>query len=126
MNEFDSPFLLMAWLVLMPFIVIAMRSLFGSFSIVVSVLIINVTVLSVFCGLWYWGFYFSEHWMHLIDLGAPWSWLGALFATSYAVSFFPLRKHSKAIARSFIGPVITVPALWSWILFCALIFDPFP
>jgi hypothetical protein len=64
--------------------------------------------------------------MHIIDLGAPWSWLGALFAVSYAISFWLLRKHSKAIAKSFVGPVITVPALWSWILFCALLFDPFP
>ena len=56
----------------------------------------------------------------------PWTWLGALFAASYAVSFFPLRKHSKAIAKSFAGPVITLPALWAWILFCELLFDPFP
>lgn len=126
MNEFDGPFLVMAWLFLMPFIIIAMRAFFGSFRIVVSVLIFNVIVLFIFCGLWYWGFYFSEYWMHIIDLGGPWSWLGSLFVVSYAVSFLPLRKHSKAIAKSFFGPVITLPALWSWVLFCALLFDPFP
>ena len=126
MNEFDSPFLLMAWLFLIPFILIAMRAFFGSLRTVVSVLIFNVVVLIIFCGLWYWGFYFSEHWMHIIDFGAPWSWLGALFAVSYAASLFSLRKHSKAIAKSLFGPVITLPALWAWVLFCALLFDPFP
>jgi hypothetical protein len=126
MSEFDGPVLLMMWLVLMPFAAIALRALFGSFRIVASVLILNAIVLIIFCGLWYWGYYFSEHWMHIIDLGAPWSWLGALFAVSYATSFLPLRKHSKAIAKSFVGPLITLPAMWAWILFCALLFDPFP
>jgi hypothetical protein len=126
MSEFNGPELLMAWLFLMPFIVIAMRAFFGSFRIVVSVLIFNTIVLFIFCGLWYCGFYFSEHWMHIIDFGAPWSWLGALFAVSYAVSFFSLRTYSKAIEKSFFGPVITLPALWSWVLFCALLIDPFP
>jgi hypothetical protein len=126
MNEFDGPFLSVAWLFLMPFVAIGLRAFLGSWRIAASVLALNIGVLIIFCSLWYSGFYFSEHWMHIIDLGAPWSWLGALFAISYGVSFLPLRRYSKATARSFVGPVITVPALWSWILFCALLFDPFP
>ena len=126
MSEFDGPILLMAWLVLMPFAIMVMRTLFGSFRMVGSVLILNILVLFVFSGLWYLGFYFSPHWMRIIDWGAPWSWLGSLFAASYAASFLPLRKHSKAIAKSLVGPVITLPALWAWVLFCELLFDPFP
>jgi hypothetical protein len=126
MSEFDGPFLSMAWLFLMPFVAIGLRVWFGSWRIVVSVLALNIGFLVVFCCLWYSGFYFSQRWMRIIDLGAPWSWLGTLFTISYGASFLPLRKHSNAMARSFVGPLITVPALWSWILFCALLFDPFP
>lgn len=126
MSEFDGPFLLMAWLILMPFMVVGLRALLGSFRTAALVLSCNVVVLLFFCGLWYGGFYFSERWTRIIDLGVPWSWLGALFAASYVVSFLLLHKHSKAIAKSLVGPAITVPALWSWILFCALLFDPFP
>jgi len=126
MNEFDGPILLVAWLVLMPLVVIWLRLFLGSWRIAVSVFALNISVLAVFCSLWYSGFYFSEPWMRIIDVGTPWTWLAALFAISYGVSFLPLRKHSTAKATSFIGPMVTVPALWSWILFCALLFDPFP
>jgi len=126
MNELDSPFLLMAWLFSMPFVVVAMRASLGSFRRAARVLAYNALLLVLVCGLWYLGFYFSEPWMRIIDWGAPWSWFGALFAGSYAVSFLPLRQQSNAVAKSFFGPVITLPALWAWILFCALLFDPFP
>src|SRR5215469_2195817 len=85
----------------------------------------NAIVLAAFCGVWYWGFYMSERWMDIIDIGTPWSWLGTLLVISYAVSFLPLRKHSKAVAKSFLGPVIAVPALYLWMLFCAMKFDPY-
>ncbi len=88
-------------------------------------LLCNASVLSLFCEFWYLGYYMSEHWMHIIDLGAPWSWLGALSAVSFLVSFLELRKHSKRIAKSLLGPVLTVPALWLWISFCIIWFDPF-
>ena len=126
MSEFDGPILLMAWLVVMPFAIMVMRTFFGSFRIVGSVLTLNLLVLFVFSGLWYLGYYFSPHWMQIIDWGVPWTWLGALFAATYTVSFFSLRKHSKAITKSFVGPLITLPALWAWVLFCELLFDPFP
>jgi hypothetical protein len=85
----------------------------------------NAIILAIFCGLWYLGFYMSERWMHIIDLGAPWSWLAALFALSYGVSFLPLRQQSNAVAKSFIGPVITAPAFGLWVVFCTIKFDPF-
>jgi len=85
----------------------------------------NAVILAFFCGAWYSGFYLSEHWMHIIDVGAPWSWLGAVIAASYVVSFLPLREHSKAAVKSFIGPVFTAPAFWLWVQFCAIRFDPF-
>jgi hypothetical protein len=88
-------------------------------------LLYNGIVLLLFCGVWYWGFYMSEHWMHIIDWGMPWSWFGALLAVSYLVSLLPLRKGSKALAKSFIGPGITMPAFALWVLFCAIKFDPF-
>ena len=88
-------------------------------------LLYNAIILAIFCGLWYWGFYMSERWMHIIDLGAPWSWFGALSALSYGVSFLPLRKHSQAAVNSLIGPLITTPAFGLWIVICGFKFDPF-
>jgi ABC-type multidrug transport system permease subunit len=88
-------------------------------------LLYNTIILAIFCGLWYSGFYISERWMHIIDLGAPWSWLATLFAISYGVSFLSLRERSQAVAMSFVGPVITAPAFWLWVMFCAIKFDPF-
>ena len=85
----------------------------------------NAVVLSLFCGLWYAGFYFSEFWMHVIDLGAPWSWLAALTIASLAVSFWPMRKDSNAAIKSLIGPLVVSPAFWLWTIFCAIKFDPF-
>jgi hypothetical protein len=88
-------------------------------------LLYNAIVLVMFCGAWYGGFYISEYWMHIIDWGAPLSWLGTLCAVSYIVSFLPLRKHSNAVAESFIGPTIVVPAFWLWVVYCTIKFDPF-
>jgi hypothetical protein len=60
-----------------------------------------------------------------LDIGAPWTWLGAVAAALFAVSFWTLRKYSKGVAQSLIGPVIFTPAFWFWIIFCAIKFDPF-
>jgi hypothetical protein len=67
----------------------------------------------------------SERWMRIIDFGLPWSWLGVLFAASYMVSFLSLRKDSKAVIKSLVGPLITEPVFWVWVGFCAIKFDPF-
>jgi hypothetical protein len=85
----------------------------------------NAIVLAIFCGAWYGGFYISEYWMHIIDLGAPWSWHVVLFIVSYAASAFALRKHSMVVVESFSGPVITALMFYFWVGFCAIKFDPF-
>ena len=85
----------------------------------------NFLVLALFCGLWCGGFYISERWIQIIDWGLPWSWLAPLFAISYAVSFFSLRKGSKPTLKSFAGPLLTVPALVLWTKMCAIWRDPF-
>jgi hypothetical protein len=120
-----APVVLLAWLVFTPCLVVAIWQSFGSHRSVIYLLLCNAIVLAVFCGIWYLGFYMSEYWMHIIDLGAPWSWFGLLVGASYMFSLLPLRKHSKAVAKSFVGPVITAPAFWLWIQFCAFKFDPF-
>jgi lipopolysaccharide export LptBFGC system permease protein LptF len=81
-------------------------------------------VFLVFCGLWYGGFYVSEFWIRIIDMGAPWSWLVALVVASFTLSFRPLRKDSRAVAKSLIGPLVVGPAFWLWIDFCSFLFDP--
>ena len=96
-----------------------------TFGLLIRLLSCNVLVLSVFCGVWYWGFYMSKYWMRIIDVGAPWSWFAALFVVSYVVSFLPLRLNSKAVAKSLVGPMITAPAFGLWVVFCAIKFDPF-
>jgi hypothetical protein len=98
---------------------------FGSFRNLVSLLLYNFLVLTIFCGLWYGGFFISEHWMGIIDIGAPWSWLIGLFVASYVASLSRLRKHPKMILTSLIGPVFTVPIFFLWVVFCAIKFDPF-
>lgn len=87
--------------------------------------IFNAIVLTVFCGLWYWGFYFSEHWMRVIDTGAPWTWLVSLCIISYVSPLLPIRKHSQLVWKSLAGPVSAVPVFWLWIEFCNIKFDPF-
>jgi hypothetical protein len=109
-------------------IMLAACLIFGfvtSFSSPVRFLFYNAIVLTFFCVLWYGGFYVSEFWMHVIDLGAPWSWLAVLTIASFAVSLLPLRKDSSATVKSLIGPIIVAPAFWLWIIFCAIKFDPF-
>lgn|GEM_PF-5207989 len=98
---------------------------FGSFGNIVSLLLCNFAVVTIFCGLWFGGFFVSEHWMRIIDIGAPWSWLAALFFSSYIASLSRLRKHPKMIFTSLIGPVVTVPVFCLWLVFCAIKFDPF-
>ena len=120
-----APVVLFAWLIGVPCLLVAINQSIASVGSVIRVLIYNIIVLTVFCGLWYLGYYLTEHWMHIIDLGAPWSWLGALMATSFAVSFWPLRKHPRPAAKSLVGPAISAPAFWLWILFCTFKFDPF-
>jgi hypothetical protein len=98
---------------------------FGSFGNIVSLLLYNFIILTIFCGWWYGGFFMNEHWMHIIDIGAPWSWLTALFLVSYGVSLSRLRKHPKMIFTSLVGPVFTIPVFYLWAIFCAIKFDPF-
>jgi hypothetical protein len=95
-----------------------------TFGLILPMLGCNATVLSIFCGVWCWGFYLSEYWMRIIDSGAPWSWFVAMISFSYFVSFMTLCKQPKMIIKSFLGPVITAPAFWLWIQFCAIKFDP--
>ena len=120
-----APVILLAWLVFTPCLVVMIWQSCASHGGVIRLLLYNAIVLAIFCGIWYLGFYMSEYWMRIIDLGAPWSWFSVLFVVSYMVSFLPLRKHSKAVAKSFVGPVITAPAFGLWIVFCTLKFDPF-
>jgi hypothetical protein len=79
----------------------------------------NAVVLVAYCGLWYWGYYLSKYWMRVIDLGAPWSWLAALFATSYSVSYFAFRYHSGKVLKSLIGPFVTLPIVGFGSIFAA-------
>jgi hypothetical protein len=120
-----APAVFLVWLLGVPCLVVATTRSVGSVGSVVRVLIYNAIVLTIFCGLWYLGYYLSEHWMHIIDLGAPWSWLVALLAASFAVSLWALRKQPKPTAKSLVGPAITAPAFWLWVLYCAIKFDPF-
>lgn len=127
MSTFDfqiTPVVFVFWVMATPCLVIAIRASFDSAGGVIRLILYNAIILSIFWGLWYSGFYFSEYWMHIIDVGAPWSWFGALVAASFAVSFWQLRKLSKGVVKSMIGPVITAPAFWLWIIFCAAKFDP--
>jgi hypothetical protein len=122
---FYSPIILLVWLVWTPCLAVIFWRSLGSGRIMMRLLLANAVVLSVFCGIWYWGYYMSERWMHIIDFGAPWSWLGVLFATSYFVSFLLLRRMPKVAARSLFGPAITAPGFLFWVGFCVVKFDPF-
>ena len=130
MNAFElqmAPVILLAWLVWTPCLFFELRQSqsFGSYGKLLRVFLYNAAILAIFCGIWYSGFYMSENWMRIIDLGAPWSWLAILFTASFTVSFLPLRNQSKAFTKSLVGPVITTPAFWLWVIFCAIKFDPF-
>jgi hypothetical protein len=120
-----APLLFAAWLVLTPCFFVALGESVGSYRKMFRLVFYNIIILAVFCGFWYSGFYVSEYWMRVIDLGAPWSWFGALFVVSYFTCFLPLRRFSKPLAKSFIGPLITAPLFCVWIVFCAIKFDPF-
>ena len=98
---------------------------FGSYRNMIWLLFLNAMVLAPFCGLWYWGVFMSDYWMHIIDEGAPWSWFIALSIASYIATLLRLRKHSKVFFTSLLGPVITAPAFCLWVAFCAVKFDPF-
>jgi hypothetical protein len=128
MTTFDfqiTPAVFALWVMAAPCLVIAIRLSFDSGGGVIRLLSYNAITLAIFCALWYLGFYLSEYWMRVIDLGSPWPWFGVLVAASFAVSFWQLRGHSMRIAKSLVGPVITAPAFWLWIIFCAIKFDPF-
>ena len=127
MSEFDGFPCLILWLLAwIPCIVVGMRIFDVPLRTVFKFQWLNIVVLAAFCGAWYAGFFFDPKWMRLIDLGAPWTWLVTLLGVSYFASFALLRGQSSAGAISLFGPLITVPALWFWILFCAFLFDPFP
>ena len=114
---------LMVLLLWTPFLVFILGS--GSVRLILLYVLYNAITLTVFCGLWYSGFYVSEYWMRIIDLGAPWSWLTALFLVSYIASLLPLRKQSQIIWKPFAGPMVTLPLFYIWIKFCDIMFDPF-
>ena len=88
-------------------------------------LLYNAVVLAVFCAVWVWGYYMSDFWMRIIDVGVPYSWFVALFAASYLASFFRLRKGSWAALKAAVPP--SVAALWFclFIHFCDIAYDPF-
>ena len=118
-----APIIVVLWVMATPCLVIAIRSSFESAIGVIRLLSFNVMILAIFCTLWYLGYYLSEHWVRVIDLGAPWSWFGVLISASFAVSFWQFRKQSNRIAKSLVGPVITAPAFYLWIVLCILEFD---
>jgi hypothetical protein len=99
--------------------------LFLMFGIMKRFVLFNAIVLVFFCGLWFGGFYMSEKWMRIIDLGAPWSWLVATFIVSYSASLWAMREKSKFMLKSVVGPLLTAPALFFWIDICNVWFDPF-
>ena len=119
------PLILPVWLVSMVFLFGMLWQSTPAKIRAVLCVVYNLVALGIFCGLWYGGFYISEYWMHVIDRGAPWTWFGALLAISFVVSFLTLRRSPKSIGKSFIGPAITLPVFWCWIIFCAFLFDPF-
>jgi hypothetical protein len=124
MSTFDfniAPVVLSVWIMLTACLIFGFVT---SFTSPARFLFYNVVILSIFCGLWYVGFYFSEFWMRIIDFGAPWSWLVVITVASFAVSFWPLRKDSMAAVKSLIGPLVVAPAFWLWIIFYAIKFDP--
>ena len=130
-------FALLALLVWTPCLVIALGLLtvgenrrqpwryFGSYRDMICLLSSNAIVLAVFCGLWYWGYFLSERWMLIIYKGGPWSWFVPLFVASYIATLLPLRRHSKMMFTSLLGPVITAPVFYLWVVFCFIKFDPF-
>jgi hypothetical protein len=68
----------------------------------------------------------SEYWMHIIDTGAPWSWIILLCGSSFIGSLLILRKHDvEAIMRSLacaVGILVASVILW----FCSMpFFDPY-
>ncbi len=89
-------------------------------------LIYNTAVLIIFYGIWVWGYYMSEHWMHIIDTGAPWSWIILLCGSSFIGSLLLLRKPSfETIMKSLacaLGILVASIILW----FCSMpFFDPY-
>lgn len=114
-----------AWPVCLFGIVGLVAGLFLMLGIMKPFVLFNAVVLALFCGLWFGGFYFSENWMRIIDWGAPWSWLAATILVSYFASLMALRDRSKFLLKSFVGPLITAPALFFWIDICNVWFDPF-
>jgi hypothetical protein len=119
-----TPIVLLAWLVWTLCSLVALGQSSG-LSGVIRLLSSNTIILGVFCGVWYWGFYMSEDWTRIIDAGAPWTWLGALFGVSFMVSFWLLRKYPKAVAKSLMGPLITLPVFLLWMFFCGIQRDPY-
>jgi hypothetical protein len=82
--------------------------------------IYNAVALLAFYGVWFWGWHIiSEHWLHFIDAGVPWSLLAVFFVSSLVA----LRKHSSKVEvalGSLAGAVLT------WIAFLILWFFTMP
>jgi hypothetical protein len=68
----------------------------------------------------------SEYWMHIIDTGAPWSWIILLCGSSFIGSLLILRKTGfKAILKSLtcaFGILLASILLW---FFSMPFFDPY-
>jgi hypothetical protein len=79
-------------------------------------LIYNTAVLLFYYGIWFGGWYMSEYWMHIIDTGAPWSWIILLCGSSFIGSLLILRKPGfeailKSLACAF-GILVASVMLW--------------
>lgn len=89
-------------------------------------LMYNTAVLIFFYGIWFWGWYMSEYWMHFIDIGAPWSWITLLCGSSFIGSLLILRKPVfAAILKSLtcaLGILVAAATLW---FFSMPFFDPY-
>jgi hypothetical protein len=79
-------------------------------------MIFNAVSLLIFYGVWIWGWYMSEHWMRIIDTGAPWSWIALICGSSFIGSLLILRRLGvvavlKSLACAF-GSLAAFVLLW--------------
>jgi hypothetical protein len=86
-------------------------------------LIYNAVALIALYGVWIWGWYMSEYWMHVTDIGAPWSWLAIFFASSL-LALRKLGSKVEVVLKSLAGASVTWIAFWILVLFSMPIFDP--
>jgi len=86
----------------------------------------NAIVLIVFYGIWVWGWFMSEYWMHVIDMGAPWSWIAMFFTSSFTASLLALRKpFTQALEAAFACALINLVAIFLLWFFSMPFLDPY-